>query len=392
MSAKVDRNTGAEQHYLERELHALVCDHKVWQFIQAGSLDGIWYRDLEHPENEWISPEFWKVLGIDPITKPHSSRARRDLIHPEDLQLARANFKAHCANPDHVYDQIVRYRHADGSTVWIRCRGLAIRDDVGKPIRMLGAHNDVTALKRAEQAAIHSTDLTTPANRELQAFAYSSSHDLKSPTNTVRMLLQEARLALRNGDHDDADLMLSKAEATNDAMRSMVDNVLDYTRVVGATSEMTRVDLDVVVRDVAESMSADLISARAHLSVEPLGTVTGTEWQIQKMFQNLISNAIKFQPEGRTPEIQIRARGDIKGRVILDFADNGIGIPTDRQECIFDLFGRLHRSSSFEGSGIGLAFCDRVAKAHGSNISVHSELQRGTTFSFSLPKYDGSRT
>lgn len=139
------------ENYLERELHErLRSDPAIFEFLEAGSLDGVWYWDLEEPENEWLSARFWEVLGCDPKDKQHLASEWQDLIHPDDLKAALENFEKHCADPEYPYDQTVRYRHADGSTVWVRCRGMAIRDETGKPVRMLGAHNDVTALKVAE--------------------------------------------------------------------------------------------------------------------------------------------------------------------------------------------------------------------------------------------------
>jgi len=138
-------------HYLEEELHQRVQqDRSLFEFLQAGSLDGIWYWDLENPENEWMSPQFWTTLGYDPAQKQHLAAEWQDLINPDDLAVALDNFNRHCADPNHPYDQVVRYRHASGDTVWVRCRGIVIRDDSGKPIRMLGAHTDLTALKKVE--------------------------------------------------------------------------------------------------------------------------------------------------------------------------------------------------------------------------------------------------
>jgi PAS domain S-box-containing protein len=91
-------------------------------------LDGLWYWDLENPENEWMNAKFWTVLGYNPEEMPHKSSSWQNIIDQDDLKVAIDNFTKHCENPDHPYDQIVRYTHKSGSTVWIRCRGLAIRD------------------------------------------------------------------------------------------------------------------------------------------------------------------------------------------------------------------------------------------------------------------------
>lgn len=141
-----------EKNYLKKELYKLVKnDSKIFNFIQSGSLDGIWYWDLENPENEWMSDKFWETLGYDPKEKKHKSNEWQDIIFKEDLEKALDNFKKHCENPSFPYDQVVRYKHKTGRTIWIRCRGLAIRDKNNKPIRMLGAHTDITELKETEK-------------------------------------------------------------------------------------------------------------------------------------------------------------------------------------------------------------------------------------------------
>lgn len=141
-----------EESYLKRELYELLNrDPSIFEFIQSGSLDGIWYWDLEKPENEWMSPKFWETLGYHPDEKRHASSEWQDIIFSEDLEVANKNFEKHCADPNHPYDQIVRYQHKNGKTIWIRCRGLAIRDQNGKAIRMLGAHTDITDLKETEK-------------------------------------------------------------------------------------------------------------------------------------------------------------------------------------------------------------------------------------------------
>lgn len=139
------------KNYLEKELYKKIrSDSSLFDFIQSGSLDGIWYWDLERPENEWMSPKFWETLGYNPREKKHLSSEWQDLIFQEDLEKVEENLEKHYEDASYPFDQIVRYRHKSGSTVWIRCRGLAIRDKAGKPIRLLGSHIDITRLKEVE--------------------------------------------------------------------------------------------------------------------------------------------------------------------------------------------------------------------------------------------------
>ncbi len=157
-----------DEHYLKRELYGLFRnDSHIFDFLQQGSLDGVWYWDLESPEDEWMSPEFWATLGYDAAEMRHKASEWQHLIDPEDLEVAQANFRMHCEDPRHPYDQIVRYRHRNGSTVWVRCRGMAIRNDQGKPVRMLGAHTDISPLKRTEEELRQRTDQLEAKNREL---------------------------------------------------------------------------------------------------------------------------------------------------------------------------------------------------------------------------------
>ena len=141
-----------EEHYLKQELYSLFkLDNTLFEFLQTGSLDGVWYWDLTTFNDEWMSPRFWEVLGYDPAEKKHLASEWQDLIFQDDLKVAIDNFNNHCADANHPYDQVVRYRHKNGSTIWVRCRGIAIRDETGKPIRMLGVHTDLTEQKKAEE-------------------------------------------------------------------------------------------------------------------------------------------------------------------------------------------------------------------------------------------------
>lgn len=138
-------------NYLKSELYnSIKNNEQIFDFIQDNCLDGLWYWDLEKPENEWMNPRFWHTLGYDPNEMPHSPSAWQHIINQNDLQVAMDNFQKHLADETHPYDQIVRYRHKEGYTVWIRCKGKVMRDEQGKTTRMLGIHNDITDFKNKE--------------------------------------------------------------------------------------------------------------------------------------------------------------------------------------------------------------------------------------------------
>lgn len=141
------------EHYLKRELYELIQrDAQSFDFLQEATLDGIWFWDVEHPEHEWMSDRFWIMMGYDPTSRQPLASEWQALIHPDDLKSVYQVLEKHFADPAFPFDQVVRYTHQDGSLLWIRCRGLAIRDDQGRPVRMLGAHTDLTPIKQVQMA------------------------------------------------------------------------------------------------------------------------------------------------------------------------------------------------------------------------------------------------
>jgi len=195
----------AEDNYLKKELYALIkTDESIFDFIQESSLDGLWYWDLEKPENEWMNPKFWRVLGYNPEEMPHKSSAWQNIINQEDLHLAIDNFIKHCENPNHPYDQIVRYTHNNGSIVWIRCRGVAIRDANGKPVRMLGAHQDITDSKTIEKLLLEKNDEIEAQNEEFSQIneeLNQTNNELVDANSRIEETKIRLELAIEVGEH-----------------------------------------------------------------------------------------------------------------------------------------------------------------------------------------------
>ncbi|WP_299402741.1 ATP-binding protein [Acaryochloris sp. IP29b_bin.148] len=372
------------EHYLKRELYDLVQkDVELFEFLQNGSLDGMWYWDLEHPDHEWMSPQFWRLLGYEPEEMPHLASSWQTIIHPEDRELAIANFNRHCREPNYPYDQIVRYQHKDGSTVWVRCRGLAIRDQAGKPIRMLGAHTDITTLKNTEQQLQQSNLDLMRSNQELSQFAYVASHDLQEPLRKVKSFAELLSDRYQGELDESADRYIRYITDGAIRMQGLIDDLLNYSRVGRVELNRQETNLETITQQVIEDLETVIENKNVNISLKALPTIFADSTQMRQLFQNLLSNAIKYC-QADVPTVQIWATQDNENWT-FSVQDNGIGIDPQFAERIFVIFQRLHNRDEYSGTGIGLAICKKIVERHGGQIWVNSNENQGSTFSFTLP-------
>lgn len=223
------------------------------------------------------------------------------------------------------------------------------------------------------------------SNKEQAEFAYAISHDLKSPTSSTGMLLDEILIESKDVLNPDAHEMLDQARQIVDRMGIQIDSVLNYSRSITKTIEFNRIDLNQIIKNTIEDLNAQIKEANVLIVVDNLDHVAGDASLLSMLFLNLLSNAIKFRVPDRTPEIGIRSRYDeMSDTIYVSISDNGIGIAEKYKERIFGLFKRLHLSQDYPGSGIGLALCQRIVTKHGGIIEVESEVGHGTTIQVSL--------
>ncbi|MBT8409092.1 MAG: GAF domain-containing protein [Alphaproteobacteria bacterium] len=252
-------------------------------------------------------------------------------------------------------------------------------------MKMLGAC--VTDAIRARNALRLASSLrdSEAMRNELREFTYAISHDLKSPANTMALLLSEIKHALPADQlpEDVADF-LNMADETVERMRDLIEDILQFTRTIEAEPELQQVDLASLADEVCAALGTPLRESGAQLQVHPLPPVMGSETQLRILLQNLLDNAIKFRAEGRPATISITAEPGADGRRRLSVTDNGIGIAEEDFERVQKLFQRLHLRTEIPGSGIGLALCRRIAENHGAELILSSEIGRGTTASVDL--------
>ena len=246
-------------------------------------------------------------------------------------------------------------------------------------------------IRERAKALEQTNGMLRQANREQAEFTYALSHDLKTPINTIDMFLQTLLEDFEDVIDDEALELIHIASETADRMKQLIDDVLEYSRVVDHTFQAEAVDLSRLIEEITVDQQSAFAAAEAELVVGDLPMVRGNQFQLRVLMTNLLSNALKYRAKDRKPQIRVHAEQDPEGlKVCVAVSDNGIGIREDRQAHIFELFKRLHTFDEFEGSGIGLALCKRVAENHGTEISVTSEEGVGSVFSIWLD-LDGAR-
>jgi light-regulated signal transduction histidine kinase (bacteriophytochrome) len=259
----------------------------------------------------------------------------------------------------------------------------------------------VTQTVRAEEGLRQYAAKLERSNRELQDFASIASHDLQEPLRKIEAFGD--RLVAKCADElsDTGRLYVDRMQDAAGRMRSLINDLLTYSRVTTKARPFVPVELDRVAREVMSDLQVAIEQADARVELAELPVVEADPTQMRQLLQNLLSNALKFRRHGVRPEVHIAARlytGNRSAHKVarrlcdVSVADNGIGFKPDYAERIFGIFQRLHGRSEYPGTGIGLATCRKILERHGGAITASGEPGKGATFVFTLPvKQSGGR-
>ncbi len=281
---------------------------------------------------------------------------------------------------------------ADGSHVVVASRWSLRRNEQESPIAILETNNDITQRKRGEEEirklnqelGKRTTDLEA-INKELEAFAYSISHDLRAPLRHIagytELLQKNASSILDEKSHRYIITILESAKR----MGALIDDLLDFSRIGRAETRETMVSLEQLVKEVQSEVRQETDGRNITWRVGPLPDLYGDRSMLKLALVNLISNAIKFTRPRPQPEIEIGCTEKRKDGVVVFIKDNGVGFDMRYVNKLFGVFQRLHRTEEFEGTGIGLATVQRIIHRHGGQVWAEGFVDRGATFFFSVP-------
>lgn len=272
----------------------------------------------------------------------------------------------------------------DKGTRTLHTKKIPVLDKDGKPLYLMGISEDITEQKQQEKLKIY-TQALEASNRDLQDFIFVASHDLQEPLRKIQsfgnFLAEEAGSALS----ETALSYLSRMRDGAGRMSLLIEDLLELTRVTTRGKPFVEVDLKEVLGEVLSDLEMKLKETGGSVESGELPRLEADPTQMRQLFQNLISNSLKFRKNGQAPVIQITAQKDPQGEVLLRLKDNGIGFDPKYAGKIFNIFQRLHGRDEYEGTGIGLAICRKVVERHGGTIKADSQLGQGAVFEISLP-------
>lgn len=263
-------------------------------------------------------------------------------------------------------------------------------DDDDNVYAILAMSQDITERKQYEEKLEQLVEDLEESNERLEQFAYAASHDLQEPLRMVSTYLQLIERRYEDALDEEGEELFEYARNGADRMRSMIDGLLQYSRIESMGNKFEPVELDAVLDDVCEDLRVTIEESGADITSDQLPRVNGDESQLRQVFQNLLTNAIKFSGEA-PPQVHVSAEQD-GDEWLIAVTDHGVGVDPDHQEQIFEVFEGFHEGGDYPGTGIGLAVCERIVERHEGEIWVESEPGEGATFMFTLPTVTNSRT
>ncbi|HTR57190.1 MAG TPA: ATP-binding protein, partial [Casimicrobiaceae bacterium] len=283
---------------------------------------------------------------------------------------------------------------ADGTEVIVASRWSLQRDADGRPLAILDTNNDISERKRREDdvrklnAQLERRTLELEAsNRELEAFAYSASHDLRAPLRHVAAYAELLQKAASSGLDERSRRYVTNVLEAAKKMGALIDDLLAFSRIGRAETRMTLVSLGELLREVLRDMERETVGRDIAWKVEaPLPGVHGDRSMLKLVLFNLVSNAVKFTGTRSRAEIEIGCSHGASEDVVVFVRDNGVGFDMKYANKLFGVFQRLHLPEDFEGTGIGLATVQRIVARHGGRVWAEGVVDAGATFYFSVPK------
>ncbi|MFB0488702.1 PAS domain S-box-containing protein [Methylobacterium sp. OAE515] len=351
--------------------------------------EAFWVSDPRTSTLLYINPAFERIWGLARAALYKNARLWLEAIVPEDRERVRGSYAEHAARG--TYDETYRITRPDGALRWIRDRGWPVHDENDKFEYVVGIAEDITQVRQAQDAlaALNAdlerrvedrTQALAEVNRELDAFAYSISHDLRAPLRAMQGYADALIEDFGSGLPAEGRHYTQRIAAAATRMEDLIADILAYSRLAKDEVSVRPESLEAVLDQVLADLEPVLTRREAAVRVKrPLPEVQANRVVLRQALNNLITNAVKFVGPGDRPAVSVHAELR-SGRVRLWIDDNGIGIASEHQQRIFAPFQRLHGVEAYPGTGIGLAIVRRAVTRMSGACGVESEFGQGSRF------------
>jgi len=396
---KIHSLSSHNRHLAER----FKAEKERYEIVSLSTNDIIWEWDLLS-NTFHFNQNYQTVLGYQQPGSGISFDTWISHLHPDDREQTVLKLHAFARNHAKFWSGEYRLLKADGSSIYILDRGRLIYDSSGHAVSMVGSMINITERRQAEEAQIHfneelektvqaRTIALQKSNEDLERFAHVTSHDLKEPVRKmlISIDLLKARYQNKLGE---GVLLVDKLAKSASRLNQMIESVLAYSTVNYESKKAEPVNLNEIMQHICEDLELIIAEKKAHISFSALPIIEGSPVLLYQLFYNLVHNALKFSRDGVQPVIAIHSAplSIVPDEIVqIKVADNGIGFNPEEAPKIFQSFVRLHPKDRYEGTGLGLALCQRITERHGGTIEAFGSPGKGATFILHLPmKQPGS--
>lgn len=350
-------------------------------------------------EIEWVNDSFHKLTGYT-LAEVIGKKPGDILQGAKTSQEAVNSIRQALAKHEPFSGEILNYSK-DGRAYWLSLNINPVFDDDGKLLQFIAIESEITTRKEIEiklrkevEGAMKKLNVMNErlevSNRELLDFAYVSSHDLQEPLRKIQAFGDRLKTTCQDSLNEKGLDYLERMLNAASRAQILINDLLEFSRVTTKAQPFQPIKLSEVLEGVLSDLEVRIEKSGVILEVDPLPIVEADALQMRQILQNLIGNALKFIREGVTPVVQVRSRVYMENEqewCEIRVIDNGIGFEQQYAERIFQIFQRLHGRKTFEGTGIGLAICRKIAERHNGTLIAQGELNQGATFIFTLPTH-----
>lgn len=328
-----------------------------------------------------VNNRFCDITGYN--SKELLAKNRKEINYDTDLNTGADPYQQLLSGQIQTFSHEKRYIQKNGGLIWVNLTISLLRNANGNPEYFITVIEDISQRKEAEERLAQTIDALVRSNAELEQFAFVASHDLQEPLRNVSSFVQ--LLAEENkgkfGPKADQQISIILEGATR--MQTMIRDLLAFSRVTSRGQGFEDVNVGDILENVKSDLALHIQETKAEVTFDPMPTIFADPSQISQVFQNLLTNALKFYGD-QPPRVHISARL-ANQEWIFSIQDNGIGIEKKYIDKLFVIFRRLNPRGKYPGTGIGLAVCKRIVERHGGRIWVESEVGKGSNFMFSIP-------